>query len=342
MSTVSILITHYHGLELLRGCMASLIPAAKAGAQVVVVDNGSADNVAKVYAEFSFATPVPRLERNRQFAGGNNYGLQYCVGDYVLLLNNDVICNGRFVGQLAAYLDAHPKVGVVQGAMVLPRHGGVSDVRGSFLTASGFPYHYGYFKPDTDRYWRSYPVFSGKGACLMFRRALLPGVGGFLFGEQFECAYEEADFCHRAWLAGWEVHFVPTQPVQHLGGATAEATSDERFMLGHYLRNMGFSLLSNLSARSALRIMPLWFATMLCSTAAAAVACRFEQFQAHGDALVYLARNWRKVRARRELQRRIRRVSDRQIFAKAMRNPRPDYWAATFLGDIGAYEDGDL
>lgn len=330
-------------MDLLRACLASLRLTAEAGAQVIVVDNGSADNVAAIYAQFPFVTQVPRLDQNRQFAGGNNYGMQFCFGDYVLLLNNDTVGNPYFVGQLADYLDTHQAVGIVQGKMTQPRYGeDYLDVCGSFLTALGFPYHYGYCKPNSSKYQRPGPVFSGKGACLMLRRELVDKLGGFLFDEQFECSYEEADLCHRCWLSGYEVHFFPSVPIQHVGGATAEAKSNARFMLGHYLRNMGFSLMANLSGWSALRIMPLWFAVLALSTVGTAMAGRRQQFLAHCDVWAYLLRSLGKMRVRRELQRRIRKISDKQIFVKAMRTPRTNYWAATFLGDIGSYEDDPL
>ncbi|MEI9864257.1 MAG: hypothetical protein WDN00_06825 [Limisphaerales bacterium] len=45
---------------------------------------------------------------------------------------------------------------------------------------------------------------------------------------------------------GWEVHFVETTPIQHFMGGTAGGPQ-AGFVLRHYLRNMTFSLLSNLS-----------------------------------------------------------------------------------------------
>ncbi|MEI9866651.1 MAG: hypothetical protein WDN00_19285 [Limisphaerales bacterium] len=92
--------------------------------------------------------------------------------------------------------------------MQLPRFDQTLDVCGSYLTWLGLPYHYGFYKTDQPKYQHSRPIFSGKGACLMFRRDIVKRIGGFLFDDSFFCYYEESDFCHRVWLAGWEVHFV--------------------------------------------------------------------------------------------------------------------------------------
>jgi GT2 family glycosyltransferase len=338
---VSILITHYHGLAMLRDCLESLRPVAKAGAEVVLVDNGSLDDLSELWRDFGFMRRF-KLSKNQQYVGGNNFGLRTCTGDYVLLLNNDTICNASFVWTLAAYLDVNTRVGIVQGKMLLPPYDRL-DVCGSFLTAFGFPYHYGYFKSDTVKYGLrkhyAYPVFSAKGACMMLRKDLIATVGGFLFDEDFVCSYEESDLCHRTWLAGWEVHFVPTQPILHLMGATAQSKSNERYMLGHYLRNMMFSLLSNLSWWSLCRIMPGFIALLSLSTLLCGLTFKRQKFLAHMDAWIYNLVNVRKIMTRRKLVRSIRKVSDAHIFDKVLRTPRLSYFVATFRGRIASYED---
>lgn len=339
--SVSILILHFKGAMMLRDCAASLKPLAGPGVEIIVVDNGSAENVRQDLAGLDFAKVI-RSETNLGFAGGNNFGLKHCTGDYVLLLNNDMILNGDFLAPLRDYLDAHPKVGAVQGKMILPRHNNTLDVCGSFITWLGFPYHYGYFKPDGPKYQRPHRVFSGKGACLMFRRELIPKIGGFLFDEDFFAYYEEADFCHRVWLAGFEVHFVPSPPVAHLMGVTSDANPQQGFTLRRYLRNMMFSLLSNLSWPWMFRILPFYFAMMFGSMAMSAVTFKKIQFLAHLGAFTHCFKNFGKIRARRRLVKSFRKASDREIFSKALRNPRLEYFIKTFTGKIGDYVDEEI
>src|SRR5579871_2158553 len=332
-TSVSILILHYQGAAMLRDCVASLRPLAAPDVEIVVIDNGSADNVPELLAGFDFVKCV-RSDTNLGFAGGNNFGLNHCTGGHVLLLNDDMILNADFLAPLRRYLEEHPKVGAVQGKMLLPRRGNTLDVCGSFLTSLGFPYHYGYFKPDGPKYSRSHPVFSGKGSCLMFRRELIPQIGGFLFDADFFAYYEEADFCHRVWLAGYEVHFVPSPPVQHLMGATSDRNPQSGFMLRRYLRNMMFSLLANLSWPWLLRILPLYFTMMFGSLVMSAVTLKKVQFLAHWGAFTHCLKNFGQIRARRRLVKSFRRATDREIFAKALRNPRLEYFVKTFTGKL--------
>jgi GT2 family glycosyltransferase len=337
---VSILLVNFNGAKWLPACLDSLAAIDYPNREVIVVDNASSDNSLKVLAGYPWLKVV-KSPNNSGFAGGNNLGLKHCSGRYVLLLNNDTVVARDFLGTLVQYLDNHPEVGIVQGKMVLPHFENRLDVCGSYLTAFGLPYHYGYYKPDGPKYHRPYAIFSAKGACMMFRRELIQRVGGFLFDEGFFCYYEETDFCHRAWIAGYETHFVPSTPIQHFMGGTAGGPQSD-FVLRHYLRNMTFSLLSNLSLASRVRILPLFFAIMGASMLAAAVKLRRAQALAHWGALTHSLANYRKILARRRLIKRIRRSSDGEIFAKVLRTPRLEYFVKTFTGQLGTYVDDEV
>jgi hypothetical protein len=338
---LSVLLVNYNGAELLKDCVASLQRTRAHRYQVIVVDNDSTDQSLEFLSKVPWVKVV-RSRCNRGFAGGNNLGLKECQGDYVLLLNNDTIVTPGFLESLCEHLDRNPHVGAVQGKMVLPRYGNSLDVCGSFFTALGLPYHYGYFKPDGPKYQRSYPVFSGKGACLMFRRELIEKVGGFLFDEEFFCYYEESDFCHRVWLAGYEVHFVPSAPIEHLMGATGDRILKQEIVQRHYLRNMMFSLLGNLSAPSLMRILPAFFGVLMFRMTAFLVTLNWAQLRAHWGAFAYNVHHWKRIRTRRQLIKNIRKTSDQEIFAKVLKTPRLQYFVKTFQGRIRDYEDEDL
>lgn len=337
---ISIIIVNYNGAKLLPACLDSLAAAKALFVETIVVDNGSSDTSLKVLEKYPWVHVV-RSTKNLGFAGGNNLGLAHCTGDYILLLNTDTVVDRNFLEPLGKYLDQNPEVGAVQGKMVLPNFGGTLDVCGSFLTAFGLPYHFGYYKNDGPKYQRSYAVFSGKGACLMFRRALISRVGGFLFDEDFFCYYEESDFCHRVWLAGYEVHFVASAPIQHLMGGTAGG-SQSGFVLRHYLRNMAFSLSANLSFASRARILPFFYALLISIATVSAFTLRWDKLAAATGAIAQPWIKRGKVRARRKLIQSLRKKSDREIFAKVLRNPRLSYFLKTFSGKLSDYQDEEL
>ena len=57
--------------------------------EVIVVDNGSANNEAETIASRYANVKCIRSERNLGFAGGNNLGIRHAQGKYLFFVNND-------------------------------------------------------------------------------------------------------------------------------------------------------------------------------------------------------------------------------------------------------------
>jgi GT2 family glycosyltransferase len=162
---------------------------------------------------------------------------------YILLLNNDTVVHGDSFSPLAEFLEDHEKVGIVQGTMSIPSLGNCLDDCGVLMTPFGIQRHLHRGEPSASTVLRPQKVFAAKGAMLMFKRAVLDDLG-FLFYDHFWSYYEETDFCHRAAKAGWETWFVPTEPIDHLGGVTS-GRFDNRIIWRRYFRNIIFSFWHN-------------------------------------------------------------------------------------------------
>ena len=107
MPTLSVIIVNYNTREDLRLCLSALRESTLQ-AEVIVVDNASADgSAAMVRADFP---EVKLIEpgRNTWFCGGNNLGVQAASGDYALLLNPDTIAPPAALQTLTDFLGAHP------------------------------------------------------------------------------------------------------------------------------------------------------------------------------------------------------------------------------------------
>ena len=72
--------------------------------ELIVVNNGSTDGTADYLAGVQDASPVPVTvianATNRGFPAAINQGLQYARGEYLVLLNNDVVVTDGWLGQL--------------------------------------------------------------------------------------------------------------------------------------------------------------------------------------------------------------------------------------------------
>jgi GT2 family glycosyltransferase len=84
--------------------------------RTIVVDNASPDGVTELVARHGFAEQL-RLEENAGFGRAVNLASASCDADALVLVNDDCVCEPRFVEELVAALD--PAAGVVMAAGVL-------------------------------------------------------------------------------------------------------------------------------------------------------------------------------------------------------------------------------
>lgn len=123
---IGVAIVSYNTVGLLRDCLASL-RSCSLPLRLCVVDNGSTDgSQAMVRAEFPEVELIA-LSENVGFASGNNLAIQAFLENteaeienrsstpipYLLLLNPDTIVHPGAIESLAAFLTAHPRIGVV-------------------------------------------------------------------------------------------------------------------------------------------------------------------------------------------------------------------------------------
>src|SRR4051794_36932560 len=71
-------------------------------AQVIVVDNGSTDDTSNMLRKRFRDVDVLRLPRNEGFSRAVNRAAAGATGDVLVLLNDDCVCEERFVHRLAA------------------------------------------------------------------------------------------------------------------------------------------------------------------------------------------------------------------------------------------------
>ncbi|HWW95270.1 MAG TPA: glycosyltransferase, partial [Vicinamibacteria bacterium] len=117
---MSLVVLAWNHWELTRRCLQSLAETDLAGAEVVVVDNGSTDETPAGLASLGWVRVVT-LPRNLGFTGGNNAGIAATRGSDVVLLNNDLILTQRdWLSRLRQCAQEDPTIGVVGCRLTLP------------------------------------------------------------------------------------------------------------------------------------------------------------------------------------------------------------------------------
>jgi N-acetylglucosaminyl-diphospho-decaprenol L-rhamnosyltransferase len=302
MTSIGVVIVSFNTRELLHDCLASLRGCALP-LRVVVVENASCDGSAALVRECFPDVELIELPENVGFAAGTNVGIRRVMSyelrvqssaslpraesetlnlklithnsqlDYILLLNPDTIVHPGAIEALAAFLDAHPRVGA-SGPRLLNRDGTVQSAAFRFPTLAMtaldvFPpgevlpgrlynswWHGRY--PHEPHAEMPFPIDHPLGACILTRRAVIEQIGGL--DEQFFMYAEEVDWCYRIRQAGWSIWQEPRARVTHLGGAATSQFRSKmlvalyesrlRFFRKHYPR--GFMRLHRLIVRAGM------------------------------------------------------------------------------------------
>lgn len=151
---------------------------------------------------------------------------------YVAFLNPDVRLQGPSLTELADLLARRRKVGIATGPVVdprgrrLPSAWGPTSVRRALAFAAGFePVR---LRAAAGTMMRSRVAMSEVstleddvrveghviGGTLFARRKCLDDIGGF--DDSFFLYWEDADLCHRARDAGWDIRVLPVTPFMHM------------------------------------------------------------------------------------------------------------------------------
>ncbi len=332
---VSIIIVNYNGKKWLNDCLTSVFNQNYKNIEVILVDNHSSDDSVNYVKNNFLKVMVVRNKKNNGFAKGNNIGLKYAKGDYILLLNTDTILKKNTISNLLKAFNEIPNLGCVQPKMILfdKKH---LDACGSFWTNTTMLYHYGYGKNKNLRmYNKPFPVFSVKGACMLIKREVINKIG--LFDNDFWCYYEETDFCHRAWISGYECWYYPKAEMYHAGGGTSVVFNNSLIQF-HNFKNKLMSMIKNFELKALIRILIVHLLVELMVFSYYLLRLKFSLSLSIIRGFYWNIRNIRKTIHKRKLVQKNRKVSYNEIFKKVKKNPRLSYYWYLF-NNLREYKD---
>lgn len=96
---VSVIIINYNKTLLTLECIRSVVSQSRDFEyEIILVDNGSDRFDQQLFIDQFPDIKVISSNLNLGFAGGNNLGIKYANGDYILLLNNDTLLENNAIG----------------------------------------------------------------------------------------------------------------------------------------------------------------------------------------------------------------------------------------------------
>ncbi len=110
---VSVLLTTYNGLPFLREAVASILGQTLRDIELVVVDDGSADETASFLESIEDPRLVVMRQPNAGTAAAANAGLALCRGRFIARMDADDISVPERLEVQVAFMADHPHVGMV-------------------------------------------------------------------------------------------------------------------------------------------------------------------------------------------------------------------------------------
>ena len=224
---VSIVIVNYNTPDLTRKLIESITEKTKSCSyEVIVVDNASDVDLGETLGDFGKIKLIRNLE-NMGFAGGVNAGIKDAEGDYVLLVNSDVILKNDAISLIYHYLKDNPQVAVATAKLEYP-DGRLQHVcqrfpsikylaielfrvqklwskrkRGEVLLGAFFDHQTATY---SDWVWATF---------FMFNRQLLNQLPDSKLPDDFFMYYEDVQWCKEFSQLGYKVAYRPEAEVIH-------------------------------------------------------------------------------------------------------------------------------
>ncbi len=200
---VCVVVLNYNGLAHLKYCLPSILATDYPALTIIVVDNASSDASVNFVRRNYPQVNLILSDTNRGWSGGNNLGINFarrCGAEYVVLANNDIRVDPRWVSAAVSVAQQDPRVGIVGFKTIEPRE---DDQVAEFARAVAL--------------WSGLCVSEAEyvdGMAMFMRMKVFDEVG--MIDEGFFAYAEDNDLVLRARKAGYRV-VATNVPVWHKG-----------------------------------------------------------------------------------------------------------------------------
>jgi GT2 family glycosyltransferase len=235
---LSVIVVNYNVKYFLEVCLHSVLRAAKGvDAEVIVVDNNSADDSCAMIREQFPTVLLIENKDNKGFSKANNQGVAIAGGEYILFLNPDTVMPENFLHTTLEYMDAYPEAGALGPRLIDGKGQFAPDAKKSFPSLS-----VALFKTtginklfSRSAYFNKYyavhigerqtaPVDVLSGCCMLVRRSAMDEAGG-AFDEDYFMYCEDVDLSYRIEKAGYKnIYFPEVDLIHYKGESTRKMT----------------------------------------------------------------------------------------------------------------------
>jgi hypothetical protein len=226
---LSIIITSYKSPELLRVCIDSIKNSLTLSDYEIIVSDSETQEDTRMmmredYPEIKFISS----KENIGFGGTVKAGYEKSSGEYILILNGDILVKKNSIENLLGYMKENPNVGIV-GPKLLGFNEKLQYSCFRYYTPLTIVYRrtwlgkLSFGRRHVDEFlMKDFDHNSAKevdwiqGSAMMTKREAISKVG--LFDSCFKMYFEDVDWCRRFWENQYKVVYFPASQMYHYHG----------------------------------------------------------------------------------------------------------------------------
>ncbi|MBN1355492.1 glycosyltransferase family 2 protein [bacterium] len=311
----SIIVLSYNGMKHLPECLESIYDQTDTDFELIVVDNASRDGSPQWVTNHYPTARLIKLCRNQGFCRGMNRGVAEAVGEYLFLLNQDIVLDTECLGNLAGEMESRSKTWIGAFPKV------VFYDAPEFINAFGVRWYETCHWRDTrvgladfGQYKTPEQVFGSIFPAVLLRRDRFNEIGRF--DPLFWSYNEDFDLCYRAALFGYKFVAVPASVIRHKYRASSRDLSDPLWSRYWFVRNYFLVFLKNYQLKNLLKYRRIIFMRYMgFSMKEAWKTGRFKEVLVYGKIIVSLVFRVPWILKRRFFIQLHRKISDREIWS---------------------------
>lgn len=206
-TNASVIIVTYNHARFIRECLRSVL--LNNPLEVIVIDNGSTDGTVEIIEREFPEIILIKSPKNLGYGAGNNLGVRYAKGKYIVILNPDTKVENGWLEELLKPLERRDKIITIP--KILRSDGTVGYGIIVHFTGLTFPRD---FTENTKKYPKFRELKGGfSGACFAMKKRDYLKIGGF--DERIFLYMDDTEFSWRLHTLGFRIIYVPTSIIYH-------------------------------------------------------------------------------------------------------------------------------
>lgn len=198
MKNIGIVIVNWNSLKYTLSFLKDFRASRKSGDLLIIINNSPEDNT-HLYQEKSSVVRIINTNKNLGYSGGLNTGIRYLLKrtecEWILLINNDVIIDSKFIEELRSQNNVNaiysPVITNVGDDIVQNSGGKVRLLYGGTINLN---------KGRDFKNTKHLSLDFLSGCCLYLHKSVVDRIG--LLDESYESYFEDVDYSYRAYRNG--------------------------------------------------------------------------------------------------------------------------------------------